>query len=288
MHDMADHSGDMDGRRRVDWRIGRHVHLGFDEGDGDSNLVSYYLLHPTWSPYGCNVSGTAYPYCVYFSVKSTSTVSALYMAYSSTIDGVYTWLGGSSPTNIISSLATAMAWTAPELVSMINVGGPKGTNYMYFGPGDDNSTYSVAISTGADNTVSGNGVSNWTMVGTAVNPNLSTDWTYTNSLKVTDNHVFRNACGFYEYFYTTLGSYNGRTQAIAYLVAASPAGPWFKYNGGPVIPTATGSPVYGTTNAIGDTAIVALNGRYTWLGNYDDGSTKSQSVALSMPDACAY
>jgi hypothetical protein len=98
------------------------------KGTGSTPNPSYYLLHPSFLPYGCNDGTTAHAFCVLYSALGSGTVQNIYMAWSNTIDGVYTPLGCAGPG--VCSTATPVTYVSnypslinPGLVSVINVGG---------------------------------------------------------------------------------------------------------------------------------------------------------------------
>jgi hypothetical protein len=164
---------------------------------------------------------------------------------------------------------------------VVNVGGPSGTNYIFTGQvaagGPTLSVWSTpAIPTGTAPA----------FVGTALYGPTSVDWD--TGASAIDPLVIRNKCGFYEMFYTAFkgaGFGGGKTQAVGYAISDSPSGPFFRYSA-PIIPI-TSSMYFGKT-AIGDAAPLVINGRFIWLGNYDDGTTQSRAVAAVMQDACSY
>lgn len=265
-----------------------------------TGVASFWQLHPAWLPYGCTISGTSHQFCLLYGAETATTNSyATYLAWSDTIDGVYTPVGCTGPgtcaaptpmtpiTNTFGSgLPTGGFLAAQNLPAVVNVGGPSGINYIFTGIGNAGSasTYyftSPAIPTGAPFT--------WT--GGSLLPAIAgVDWDGVGTTSYLDPSVMINKCGFYEMFYTAFNAAGllgtAKQQAIGYAVSNSPNGPWWKYDGGPIVPVT--SSMYFGTNFIGDSSPIVVNGRFIWLGNYDNGTSQSRTVAAVMQDACSY
>jgi hypothetical protein len=264
-------------------------------GTGGTLASVWFQLHPQWLPYGCNVSGTAYPFCIVYTGNSTSAGNSqdIYLAYSSTIDGVYTPYGCTAGGGVcaVQTPISPSGYTNQYAAAVVNVGGLKGLNYIYTMNAGQTSTYSNVFTTPANpntNTTAGNIL---TFVNTGLQPNLATDWdtASTGNNYKQDNHVYHNRCGFYEYFYTatnTVGALpGGLHQNIAYLVSNNPNGPWWKYNASIIPPT---SPLINGTNNIGDANVASIGGRYLFWSNSDAGVNPSKATIAIMQDACAY
>jgi hypothetical protein len=244
-----------------------------------------FRLHPTFVPYGCTVSSVLYPYCIYWASEVGSAYNA-WMAYSATIDGNYTIYGCGPPPATSCATPTVLPTSAinyPQQPTAINVGGAGGVNYTYFSTSAANSYYW--------NSPAGDGIT-FIFGGQAYQGSLGSSGSYTGDwdagLGPYDNMVVLNKCGFYEYYYT---SYNGTNwqgtrakQIIWLLVSNSPAGPWWKMPGPVFQPTST---LYEGTPFLGDSQPIFINGRFLWIGNYDDGTHLSWAVGASMTDACA-
>lgn len=257
-----------------------------------TGTISYWQLHPAWLPYGCNVSGTAYSFCVLLSGREPGTSTPqVYLAYSTTVDGVYTVYGCPSgtcaaPTPVIPATNPPGApggVTSNELVTVVNIGGSTGTNYIFtnnLAEAANNST--MEWSTPANSRTSGAGTT-ITWLDTALPVTVSgVDWDYNANYE--DSQVFLNSCGFYEYFYTAFAANiggSGISQVIGYAVSNSLSGPWWKFTG-QIIPS--NSSMYGGTGFIGDSSILDIGGNFIWLGNFDNGTNLSRAVAATMPD----
>jgi hypothetical protein len=268
-------------------------------GTGGTNASVWFQLHPQWLPYGCNVSGTAYPFCIVYTGNSTAAGNSqdIYLAYSSTIDGVYTPYGCTAGGGVcaVQTPISPSGYTNQYAVSVVNVGGINGLNYIYSMNAGQTSVFSNVFTTPANpNTATGGSTTagnTLTFVNTGLQTNLSTDWDTTspgNNYKQ-DNHVYRNRCGFYEYFYTATNTSStlpgGLHQNIAYLISNNPNGPWWKYSGSIIPPR---SPLINGTNNIGDASVTSIGGRYLFWSNSDAGINPSKATIAVMQDACAY
>ena len=266
-------------------------------GTGGTNASVWFQLHPQWLPYGCNVSGTSYPFCIIYTGNSTSggTTQEIYLAYSATINGVYTPYGCTAGGGVcaVQTPITPSGFSNQYAASVVNVGGINGTNYIYSMIDGQTSISSNVFTTPANPGTAGAGTTltpdNFSFAG--LQTNLSTDWDHSASGAdyKQDNHVYHNRCGFYEYFYTATNTLSalpgGLHQLTAYLVSNSPTGPWWKYNA-PIIPT-TSTLINGTNN-IGDPNVTSINGRYIFWSNSDAGVNPSKATTAMMQDACAY
>ena len=264
-------------------------------GTGGTNAAAWFQLHPQWLPYGCNVSSTVYPFCIIYTGNSAAggNTQKIYLAYSSTIDGVYTPYGCTAGGGVcaVQTPISPSGYTNQYAAAVVNVGGLNGINYIYTMNAGQTSTFSNVFTTPANpntNTTAGNTL---TFVNTGLQPNLATDWdtASTGNNYKQDNHVYHNRCGFYEYFYTatsTTGALPGSLhQNIAYLVSNNPNGPWWKYNASIIPPT---SPLINGTNNIGDANVSSIGGRYLFWSNSDAGINPSKATIAIMQDACAY
>ena len=263
------------------------------KGKAANPTPSWFQLHPAFLPYGCSDGTTAHSFCVLYSAFNSSGNDNIFMAWSDTIDGVYTPLGCAGPG--VCSTATPVTYVnlptgnqLQGLPSIINVGGATGTNYIYVIEGGNNdgpqndifSTPASSSTTTSGNTLTYIGIDGLNF-GTARHP----DWDYAGgSSGFVDPYVYLNHCGFYERFYT---SYNGSGNApfttvhqiIGYAVSNSPTGPWWKFDNYIIPPR---SPMYYGAIYLGDSAVIELNGQFIWTGNYDNGSTVSRAVAATM------
>jgi hypothetical protein len=259
-----------------------------------SGVASFWQLHPAWLPYGCTISSTFHPFCTLYGAEAlTGGTFATFMGWSDTINGVYTPVGCtgpgvcSAPTPVISAVPAVNVPVGSQtfnanLPSVVNVGGPTGTNYIFTAALAGGNTFLNVWSTPAIPT--GTPLA---FVGTSLFPATSVDWD-TGSTAL-DPVIVRNKCGFYEMFYTAFKSagFSGgsKQQVIGYAISDSPAGPFFRYSA-PIVPVS--SSMYFSTNFIGDSAPLVINGRLIWLGNFDNGTTTSRAVAAVMQDACSY
>ena len=104
-----------------------------------TGIASLWQLHPAWLPYGCTISSTFHKFCVLYGASGIFNF-ATFMAWSDTINGVYTPVGCTGPCNclaptpvIVSIPATVPPGTTYDeqnLPSVDNVGGSSGTNYI--------------------------------------------------------------------------------------------------------------------------------------------------------------
>jgi hypothetical protein len=261
-----------------------------------TGAASHWQLHPGWLPYGCNISGTPHQFCVVYSAQNPANQGSLFLAWSDTIDGVYTMAGCTTgtcaaPTPVLPVTGLpgvpSGSFTQNTLAGVVNVGGINGTNYIFTSNQAESGPWTNVWTTAANPNTTGAGTS-LTWLNSALQTKVSgVDWDFGSAYM--DNQVILNKCGFYEYFYTAyaaagVGS-TGKQQAIGYAVSNSPNGPWWKYNG-PIIPGT--SPMYFRVPYLGDSSPIVINGRFIWLGNYDDGLTVSKAVAAVMQDACSY
>lgn len=253
---------------------------------GTSTNMKVYMLHPAYSPNGCTVSGTFHAYCVYASASNATTASGapagqnVFLAYADAITGPYTWYpSNSAPGNLTpySGLnSTANNSTIPGILT------DGTTNFLYLTNNNNGATRTNVWTSPV-----GDGV-NWTFAAQVINPVLSADWDYSGFQAYNDSYPIKNACGFYELYYTTLSSAVGPQnvrQRIGVMISDNPLGPWFKAPG-PVIPATSG--MYGGTPYIGDTSILIRKGTFIWSGNIDNASNLSSGVLATMPDACSY
>jgi hypothetical protein len=274
-------------------RAGAGAEFSFSSTHG-TGAAAYWQLHPAWLTFGCNVSGTAYSFCIIFGAKNPAGRGALFLAYSSTINGVYTVYGCTSgtcsdetPIAPITSVPNAPRNIAENyLPSVVNVGGINGVNYIYTSNNKEAGPYTNVWTTPANPTIPGAGTT-LTWRNTALPQKVrGVDWDY--GFAYEDSQVILNKCGFYEYFYTIYGTNavgTAKSQVIGYAVAPSPDGPWWKYPAS-IIPAT--SPMYHGAPYLGDASPIVLNGQFVWLGNYDNGTNDSKAVAAVMQDACSY
>ena len=269
---------------------------------GTGTNSSFYQLNPSFLPYGCTISSVHHQFCVEFGTSNPAqSLLQTYLAWSDTVDGVYTPVGCTgpgtcaSPTPVIAGACTTT--TCPtvtptgtianqNLPSIINVGGPTGTNYTYTSAGVVGNTQmqiwaTAAIPTGAA----------FTWAQTAVPAPITGTWDATASATYANPMVLRNSCGFYELYWTAVsltpgfGGSPNKEQVVGYAVSNSPLGPWWKYSA-PIIPV--NSPLFNGIIFIGDTSPIVINGRYIWLGNFDNGTNLSEAMGAAMQDACSY
>lgn len=258
------------------------------KGSGGTNAPVWWELHAAWLPFGCNEAGTAHAFCIVFGAFSDTggTNGRLYMAFADTIDGVYTLHGcvsGVCATPTIISVTIAGVTNAQQTMpAVVNVGGATGTNYIYTHNNDQAATYTNAWTTSANSATAGAGTS-LSLVNTAIQPALSTDWDVGTTKQ--DSQVIFNECGFYEYWYTATNQVSGippsgKAQIIGYEVSNSPAGPWWKMNAPFISPS---SPLYNGTQDIGDASANVLNNMFIFLSNADGGVNPSTANGASMP-----
>jgi hypothetical protein len=269
---------------------GSGVSFTFSQTKG-TGTPSYFQLHPAWLPNGCTISSAFHPFCVYYGGESTTSTFQTNLAWSNTINGVYTPAGCtgpgvcSTPTPVIPVLPTGPVPTGADapsdqnLPTVINVGGPTGTDYI-FTAGFTGNKPLLHLWTSPSNPTGTQPP--WTNI--VIAP-LTGEWNAGAGLA--DPMIYKNKCGNYELFYTAYnpGVFGGKNQAIGYAVSNSPSGPWWKETAA-IIPYT--SPMYFSAPNIGDTAIHSINGRFIWLGNYDNATSASNAVAATMQDACAY
>lgn len=258
-----------------------------------------FQLHPAWLPFGCNVSGTAHPFCIVYSTQGSGGIFQTYMAYSASdvIDGIYTPLGCTvntqctAPTPVITTQGAQgipQSLGSYNTISVKNVGGATGINYLYGPAGGLDGTQSSYFSTSANSATTGSGTT-WAYQGQVLPPKISgVDWDYASGNGFyQDAFVFLNHCGFYELFGTSYsaagfgGALGTTQQLVSYAVGASPTGPWYRYQTGPIIPGNSllwPSPILG-----GDTAVLEIGGTFIYTGNFDDAVSKSAAVAATMP-----
>lgn len=262
-----------------------------------TGTIHSFMLHPSWVPFECSDGTTTHVYCIIFSATNNpaGTTFASFMAYADAIDGPYTLLGCSSgttcaaPTTLSMSDPTGSNYTGANVVSVYNVGGSTGTNYVVAAMNGLAGEETALFSTPANPTSTAGMV--LTFVQLLLPPQVSgADWDYGTGYQ--DNNVTVNQCGFFEYLYTIQSNggvlSSSKQQAIAYAVAQilpnGLPGSWFKLNS-PVIPLT--SSMYGGTLAIGDSSAFVANGKYTLLTNFDNGTNLASASAAQMPDVTA-
>jgi hypothetical protein len=279
LHDLAKRLDGMDSSGGLA-TSGTGVKITFASINGTGS-ASHWQIHPAWLPYGCSDGTNPHPFCVVFGAQGTNNHAALFMGYSDTIDGVYTLYGCTSgtcstPTAIIPQTGAPNTPAGAEagytgqgttkynsLPGVVNVGGKHGTNYIFTSNGEENGTNTFIWTTPADpnNTSSGNSV---TWDGYGLVPHSSgTDWDYGSAYQ--DNQVYRNKCGFYEYFYTAEGTNvagTGKGQVAGYAVSDSVYGPWWKYPA-PIVPVT--SSMYGGATYLGDWSPISIDGKFILL-----------------------
>lgn len=256
-----------------------------------TGTISLWQRHAAFLPHGCTISSSFHPFCVVYSGGTTSFGSFnVYMAWSDTINGVYTPVGCTgpgtcaSPTQMLASnshLPTSIG-ASQGSISTVNVGGASGINYLV-----------TAFSQNGGTTIP-----LWTTPGTPVGANLtwagialsavpSTSWD--TGATFTDPMIVRNKCGFYELFYTAkkaAGFFSTTIQqVIGVAIGPSPMGPFWRA-AAPVIPVT--SSLYFGTNFIGNSSIMVVGGQEVWTGNYNNATTQWRAVAATMQDACSY
>jgi hypothetical protein len=263
---------------------------------GTGSGPSWWQLHPAFLPYGCNDGTNPHTFCVIYGAQTSGNVGFLYVAWASTVNGVYTPLGcagpgvctGATPISQLNQPTTGLSNV--QVPTVFNVGGSTGTNYI--------------ITTSGSTAQSGNQFNVWT---TPANPATTTsgntltyvynagftltsgvDWYSPNTASnLIDPYIFQNHCGFYELYYTVLNTTssaapftNSKQQIVAEAVSTSPAGPWYQ-NPEPFIPTS--SSMYGGAVFFGDSAAVEIGGQFIYTSNNDDASNTSRAMAATGP-----
>jgi hypothetical protein len=285
---------------------GAALNITSTPGTGTSpNAPAQWQLHPAWLPYGCHDGTKPHPFCIVFSARATNNHATIYLAYSDTIDGVYTIRGCTrgacvNPTPLLTQtsiqgapIGAPAGWNPigaqyNSLASVLNIGGEDGKNYIFVSNNEEagNATFMWSTPANPSNTSSGNAL---TWAGLALPPHNSTaDWDYGTGYE--DNQVFLNKCGFYEYIYTIYGANvvgTTKGQVAGYAVAQrmpdETPGPWFKYTA-PIVPVT--SPAYGRDTYIGNWSVSMIGGRFNMMMNSSNGTTGIISGS-SMLDACA-
>lgn len=258
-----------------------------------TGTINSFQLHSAWYPFGCNVGGTAYSFCIAFSASNASVNFQTYLGYSNSIDSGWTLYGctlGSmscaAPTPIIAAQGSQnipAGNSGYNVVGIKNVGGATGTNYMYAADGNLGGPVSSVFAAPANTSIANSGTA-WVYQGQLLPTKLSgVDWDYGAAYQ--DTFAFQNHCGFFEVFYTAqnnagFGVYGTQKQLIGYAIGPTPTGPWFKYQVGPIIPGT--APLWGGL-AGGDSVANEINGNFVYTGNYDNGVNVSAAVGATMP-----
>jgi hypothetical protein len=267
------------------------------KGTAAAPAPSFWQLHPVFLPGGCydSTNSVARTFCVLYSGIDGSGNQRIYLAWATTIDGVYTPIGCAGPGVCSTSVPvtiTGLAATLPNpgLVSVINIGS---TNYVYLNSGGNNTagTSFVLMTTSATNTVATSGntlalkaYSSFTVVS-------GLDWYSPNgSTEILDPFIYLNHCGFYEFDYTALNITapgapftNSKEQITGEAVsdvAGMESGTWWQYPA-PTFPTT--SSMYGGANFIGDQVGIEIGGQYILTLNFDNGTTQSRAMAATAP-----
>ena len=283
---------------RIRFRLRSVLHLRFGHRHGGESSAFMLNLHAAFLPYGCydSTNGVARSFCILYSAQTVSNADNIYMAWATTIDGVYTPIGCAGP-GMCTTATPVTVLTGPPgddsnygLVSVVNVGGSTGTNYIYaIEGGAETGTEIDVLTTPANSstTTSGNTLTFVKNIGmTAVS---GVDWYAPNSSsRFEDPFVFLDHCGLYELYYTIFNNTspgapftNGANQIVGEGVSNSPTGPFYLYNQA-IIPT--NSSLYGGTIYFGDSAAIELNNTFIYSGNYDDSTSKSRAVAAIGPE----
>ena len=207
------------------------------------------------------------------------------MAWSDTVDGVYTPLGCSSGSCGTVTPATIhnlpiSGYANPGTPYVFNVGGSTGTNYIYVysgrGDGGSGANYSIYTTPASSaNTTAGNTLTFLQDGGFTLVSGI--DWEQpTTGTQLVDVGVFLNHCGFYE-MYFTFQNYNNPPPSPPFLpppagnnpdnwqifgeaVSATPIGPWYQLQ----------TPVTETDS--GDPAPIEINGQFQLLSPYNAGT----------------
>ncbi len=244
---------------------------------GSVSGLSYYMLKPWQSPTGCTIGGTHYEYCQYFSAMGTDNKSSVFMAFSNSVTGPYTWYpNNTTPVPLIDNdgVPENHPYVSPSLVSVIE---DDDKLFMYTSHNSNGGSYTNYFSSPKSDGV------NWAYEGFALRSPISgVDFNYPDLIGVIDSAVHRNKYGFYEYFAVTYKN-NPSEQLVQYSVSDSPHGPWFLYQK-PIIPKTSsvynGSPYWGTIT------IQEYQGQFILTGNYDNAVDESNTMSLTMLDAC--
>ena len=232
-------------------------------------------LHPTFLPYGCSDGTNPHNFCVIYSAEDSGTAGHLYMAWSDTVDGVYTPLGctsGSCGTVVPATLANYPTFNYGNVGApvVINVGGATGTNfiYVYQGSGADAGIGYEILTTPANknNLTSGNTLTFLRDAGFTIQTGV--DWyAPISGTKLLDLGIYLDHCGIYEMYFVVEnasspsppwpGSSPAYLQIMGEAVSNSIAGPWYQYQG--------------TTNPqnTGDPAAIELGGNFIITSTYN-------------------
>lgn len=232
-------------------------------------------LHPNFLPYGCSDGTNPHNFCVVYSAEDSSTVGHLFMAWSDTVDGVYTPMGctaGTCGTTVPATLHNypSAGYNSPGTPFVINVGGPTGTNYIYayVGSGGDAGVNYEILTTPANkaDTTSGNTLTFVQDAGFTLTTGV--DWyAPVAGTKFIDMGVYLNHCGFYEWYFVVESSTSPSppwpagsgafAQIMGEAVSDSPLGPWYQLQ----------QPVINTNS--GDPAAIELGGHFILSSTYN-------------------
>jgi hypothetical protein len=245
-------------------------------------------LHPNFLPYGCNDGTNPHNFCVIYSAEDASNTGHLYMAWSDTVDGVYTPMGctsGPCGSTVPATLVNypLFGYNSPGTPFVINVGGATGTNYIYVyaGSGGDAGIEYAILTTPANksNTTSGNTLTFLQDAGFTSTSGV--DWYQpTTRTKLIDFGIFLNHCGFYEMYFVVENASSpsppwapgspAYLQIMGEAVSNSPTGPWYQLQQ-PVI----------TTNS-GDPAAIELNGQFILTSTYNSPISPFTGAGFAM------
>ena len=222
-------------------------------------------------------------FCILYSAIKVDTTGTTFLGWADHINDQYTMLGCSTSTPCtgqapVTVSGLPLGYAQPNLVSIQNVGGINGTNYIYVNmQGPANGPFTIILTSPANPATAGSGTTlAYYQLGLAPYVNGS-DWEYADGTSVyLDSNVFLNHCGYYEYWWTA-GNQNGaapfnpKLQQIATAISPNKDGPWYRYPG-PFIPAT--SSLYGGTIALGDSNVVEDGTHFIWNGNFDDGADR--------------
>jgi hypothetical protein len=261
---------------------------------GTGSGASHFQLKPMFLPFGGYANGAAHNFCVLYSGLTSSVTPNIYMACSDAVNGLYTPLGcpaggGMCSTQTpVASVGLPALYSRQSLVSVFNVGGLNGTNYVYVSTNaTQQGLWTIILTTPANpatSTAAGNTLTYDTM---GIPQAISGDWKFGDgTTQIADSYVFQDHCGIFYYFYTavdlrTIAPFTSTVkQLIGVAISNSYEGPWWDF-GAPFIPA--NSPMYFGAPYLGDSVVIESGGKFYWSGNFDTGAGTSRMVEASMP-----
>lgn len=258
-----------------------------------------FMLHPSFLPFGCSDGTSSHPDCIIWSAEDLNNNGHLYMAWSNTVNGVYTPIGCAGP-GMCSTATPVSELNFPSsgfqnqgVPTVLNVGGASGLNYIYAysggGAGDSGQNYAIFTTPASSSiTTSGNTLTFIHDAGLTLDVGL--DWyAPTAGTKFLDPFIFQDHCGIFHFYFTVENTavpnppwFAGApsfTQLVGEAVSNLVAGPWFQFTK----PIISGTSPAFAASGVGDPTAIELNGQLIMTLAYTAPSSLGSGFALTGP-----